>query len=103
MISLQRTLVALSLGAALAGPALGQISRYDDLANLPLTEGYLSKQGRAVLKERRWATVFPGSATFTASPFTKMIAIEFAIMLTSAGKFAQVPSRWWDRRIRRRP
>jgi hypothetical protein len=39
-------------------------------------------------KERHWANVFPGNATFTASPFTKMITIEFAIMLTSAGKFA---------------
>ena len=54
-------------------------------------------------EEHRWANVFPGNATFTARTFTKMITIEFAIMLTNAGQFAEVPPRWWDRRRRRRP
>ena len=54
-------------------------------------------------EEHRWANVFPGNATFTARTFTKMITIEFAIMLTNAGKFAEVPPRWWDRRRRCRP
>jgi hypothetical protein len=51
MTSLQRALVALILSAALAGPALGQVWRYDDLANLPFKEGYLSKEGIAALKD----------------------------------------------------
>jgi hypothetical protein len=49
--SLQRALVALSLGAVLAGPALGQVSRYDELANLPFQNGFLSVEGIATLKD----------------------------------------------------
>jgi hypothetical protein len=51
MTSLQRALVALSLGTILAGPALGQVSRYDELANLPFEDGFLSEEGIAALKD----------------------------------------------------
>jgi hypothetical protein len=51
MIPLWKTFAALSLGVVLAAPALAQMSRYDELANMPFTEGYPSKEGIAALKD----------------------------------------------------
>jgi hypothetical protein len=51
MMSLQKTFVALSLVVGLIAPALAQVSRYDELANLPFTEGYPCKEGMATLKD----------------------------------------------------
>ena len=51
MTSLQKGLAALSLSAVLAVPLVVQISRYDELANLPFKDGYLSKEGITALKD----------------------------------------------------
>jgi hypothetical protein len=51
MMSLRKTFVVLSLVIGLVAPALAQVSRYDELANLPFTEGNPSKEGIAVLKD----------------------------------------------------
>jgi hypothetical protein len=51
MTSLQKGLAALSLSAVLAVPTVVQVSRYDELANLPFKDGYLSKEGITALKD----------------------------------------------------
>jgi hypothetical protein len=51
MTPLQKGLAALSLSAVLAVPLVVQISRYEELANLPFKDGYLSKEGIAALKD----------------------------------------------------
>src|SRR5438309_238880 len=51
MTSLQKGLAALSLSAVLAVPLVVQVSRYEELANLPFKDGYLSKEGIAALKD----------------------------------------------------
>jgi hypothetical protein len=51
MMSLRRILAVLSLAVGLVAPALAQVSRYDDLANLPFKDGFLSKEGIATLKD----------------------------------------------------
>jgi hypothetical protein len=51
MTSLQKGLAALSLSAVLAVPLVVQVSRYEELANLPFKDGYPSKEGIAALKD----------------------------------------------------
>ena len=51
MMSLQKGLAALSLSAVLAVPVIVQVSRYEELANLPFKDGFLSKEGVAALKD----------------------------------------------------
>ena len=47
---MRTSLVALGLFFGLVTAALAQGSRYDELATLPFTEGYLSKDGLATLE-----------------------------------------------------
>jgi hypothetical protein len=52
MTTLMRAaLVVVGFVLAVAGPASGQVSRFDELANLPFTGRFLSKGGVTSLKD----------------------------------------------------